>query len=69
MNYKKYCPVYDWGKDPDSVHGVTMATHTYSDLEYLYAYEPEAVGHIEVEFQIVSQNEFKQKLGTYSGAV
>lgn len=64
-----FVPVYKWGEDPDSHHGSIRGTSTYLGLEDLYYYEDEAVGHIEIEVNWVTENEFRRLYGLKSGAV
>jgi hypothetical protein len=54
-----YIPIYKWGINPSTVHGVTTGTHFYRDLNELYAFENEAVGHIEIEYEVPTENQFK----------
>ena len=64
-----YLPIYNFGDDPDGIHGTSYGTQLYNDLQMLSCYEPEAVGYIEVEVNPPTENEFKRKHGLKSDAV
>lgn len=69
MTNTYYIPVYEWGKNPESIHGSSHGCYMYDDLTHLYMMELEAVGHFEVMGSIPTENEFKEKHGLKSGAV
>jgi hypothetical protein len=70
MRTTVYVPVYQWSDvDPNSVNGVAYGTTIYNDLNDLYGYEPDAIGHFELQGEIPTENEFKRKHGLKSEAV
>ena len=69
MKLTYYVPIYKWGDSPDGVHGGTHGDHMYSELNDLYGFEPDAVGHFELSGVLPTENEFKEELGLRSGAV
>lgn len=68
MKQTHYVPVFDWGSDPDSVHGCAYGSLSYSDLQMLDAYEPDAVGYLEVQVEVLTENEFRTSHSLKSGA-
>lgn len=71
MNMKNthYLPIFRFGDNPESVHNSSYGSHLYSDLQMLACYEPDAIGYIEVEVSVPTENEFKTRNGLKSGAV
>lgn len=47
MVHKFFVPIYEYG-EPNIEHGTKFGTNMYCDLQELYAYEDEAIGHFEV---------------------
>lgn len=68
MIQTKYVPIYEWGDNPDSVHGNISATNFYCSLSDLYGSEPDAAGHYEVVGKMPTKNEFKQLYDSKSEA-
>lgn len=61
MKITYFVPIYKWGEDPDNVHGNKSATHFYSSVEDLSAYENDAVGYFEISGIMPTQNEYKNE--------
>lgn len=64
-----YLAIYEWGEDPDAEHGNCYGTQIHTDLQMLFAYDPEAIAFFEVEIEVPTQNEFKRKHNLSSGAI
>ena len=69
MKVTYYVPIYQWGNSPDAVHGGAHGTNIYSELNDLYGFEPDAVGHLELTGILPTENEFKTQIETRCGAV
>ena len=69
MKSKYFVPIYQWGDTPDSENGIQYGCTMYLDLDQLYGFETEAVGHFEVEGICPTESEFKVANKTKSGAI
>lgn len=69
MKLTYYVPIYEWGDSPDTVHGGAHGCNMYSELNDLYGFEPDAVGHMELKGVLPTENEFKEQFNLRSGAV
>jgi len=69
MKLTYYIPIYEWGNSPNTVHGGCHGRNMYSELNDLYGFEPDAVGHFELTGVLPTEDEFKTQFKTKSGAV
>lgn len=53
-----FVPIFGWGPYPNNVHENISGCEMYSDLQSLYAFAPEAVGHFKVSGKIPTKEEF-----------
>jgi hypothetical protein len=69
MKLTYYVPIYEWGDSPDTVHGGSHGLNIYPQLDDLYCFEPDAIGHWELAGILPTENEFKEKYKLKSDAV
>lgn len=59
MIHTYYVPIYKWGNTESEVTGSESGTTLYTQINELYAFEPNAIGYFEVSGKFPTKIEFK----------